>query len=632
MNNASIRLLPQNLINQIAAGEVVERPSAALKELIENAIDAGSSRIDIKIQDGGKAFFSVTDNGKGMSKEELELCVERHATSKLPDDDLFHICFLGFRGEALPSIASVSKLSITSRTKQMDEAWKIRVEGGEKKELTPVPATYGTTVEVRDLFFATPARLKFLKSAQSETLNIKDTVNRLAMAYPQIHFSLSDEKRTILNYPPATTLLLRITQVIGKAFDENALAIEADYEGTKLTGFVGLPTYTRSTSQDQYLFVNGRFVKDKVLIGAIRGAFQGLIGHDTHPVLALFLSVPQQEVDVNVHPAKTEVRFSNAPKIRGLLVSSIRNVLAENGHRTSSTIGIGALEKSTTYIPSMVKHTSFSFEKEMPSYLVSQEKELSVDFMKKENSFIPSSERYISPSPLSTEKPIEQNSIHFLEPTFSVKTYEDPTPSMNNAINAQIDEFPPLGFAKAQMHETYIVSQTKDSIIITDQHAAHERLTYERLIKNHDSLQAQLLLIPEIIDLSEDEVIILLERAEELKSFGFVIEPFGGNSIVVREMPSIFSKTNIAKLMEDLAQTLKEFEDTILLKDKIKDICARMACHGSIRAGRNLTIAEMNALLRQMEECSTSGQCIHGRPTYIELKLPDVERLFGRSK
>ena len=293
MSNLSIRLLPQNLINQIAAGEVVERPSAALKELIENSIDAGSTRIDIKIQEGGKTYFCVTDNGKGMTKSELELCIERHATSKLPDDDLFHICFLGFRGEALPSIASVAKLSITSRTKEMDEAWKISVEGGIKKDLAPVPATYGTTVEVRDLFFATPARLKFLKSAQSEMLNIKDTVNRLAMAYPQIHFSLSDEKRTILNYTPASTLLTRITQVIGKAFDENALAIEADYEGTKLTGFVGLPTYTRSTSQDQYLFVNGRFVKDKVLIGAIRGAFQGLIGHDTHPVLALFLSVPQ---------------------------------------------------------------------------------------------------------------------------------------------------------------------------------------------------------------------------------------------------------------------------------------------------------------------------------------------------
>ena len=628
MSNLSIRLLPQNLINQIAAGEVVERPSAALKELIENSIDAGSTRIDIKIQEGGKTYFCVTDNGKGMTKNELELCIERHATSKLPDDDLFHICFLGFRGEALPSIASVAKLSITSRTKEMDEAWKISVEGGIKKDLAPVPATYGTTVEVRDLFFATPARLKFLKSAQSEMLNIKDTVNRLAMAYPQIHFSLSDEKRTILNYTPASTLLTRITQVIGKAFDENALAIEADYEGTKLTGFVGLPTYTRSTSQDQYLFVNGRFVKDKVLIGAIRGAFQGLIGHDTHPVLALFLSVPQQEVDVNVHPAKTEVRFANAPKIRGLLVSSIRNVLAENGHRTSSTIGIGALEKSIP-VPFSTKSSSFSFNK--PSYFNQslKQEEIIENFNTSDNSFGLQEPQAHSFSDLPSQK---QEFINFSEPTFSVKSYEEERLEQENQISLQTEVFPPLGFAKAQMHETYIVSQTKDSIIITDQHAAHERLTYERLIKNHESLQSQLLLIPEIIDLSEDEAIILLERAEELKTFGFIIEPFGGNSIVVREMPALLNKTNISKLMVDLAQTLKEFEDTVLLKDKIKDICARMACHGSIRAGRNLTIPEMNALLRQMEECTTSGQCIHGRPTYIELKLPDVERLFGRSK
>ena len=636
MSNSSIRLLPQNLINQIAAGEVVERPAAALKELIENAIDAGSSRIEIKIQEGGKTFFSVTDNGKGMSKEELELCVERHATSKLPDDDLFHICFLGFRGEALPSIASVAKLSITSRTKQMDEAWKITVEGGVKKEVAPVPATYGTTVEVKDLFFATPARLKILKSAQSELLNIKDTVNRVAMAYPHIHFSLADERRTILNYTPATTLLTRITQIIGKAFDENALPIEADYDGNKLTGFVGLPTYTRSTSQDQYLFVNGRFVKDKVLIGAIRGAFQGLIGHDTHPVLALFLSVPQQEVDVNVHPAKTEVRFSNAAKIRGLLVSAIRNVLAENGHRTSSTIGIGALEKSVVHTPFASFGKTTSFIKEPSFYPTPKtetpESDISSISNETEKFTFSSEEKSLSITPLSAQQPIQQEHIRFNESTFSVKAYEEPAPISIQQVDLCADTFPPLGFAKAQMHETYIVSQTKDSIIITDQHAAHERLTYERLIKNHEALQAQLLLIPEIVDLSEDEAIILLERAEELKNFGFVIEPFGGNSIIVREMPAIFNKTNIPKLMEDLAQTLKEFEDTVLLKDKLKDICARMACHGSIRAGRNLTISEMNALLRQMEECSTSGQCIHGRPTYIELKLPDVERLFGRSK
>ncbi|MBQ8251343.1 MAG: DNA mismatch repair endonuclease MutL [Alphaproteobacteria bacterium] len=618
MTNTSIRLLPQNLINQIAAGEVVERPSAALKELIENSIDAGSSQISIKIQEGGKTYFSVTDNGKGMSKEELNLAIERHATSKLPDDDLFCINFLGFRGEALPSIASVAKLTITSRQKEAEDAWMIKVEGGIKEEVAPAPAPFGTTVEVRDLFFATPARLKFLKSTQSETLSIKETINRLAMAYPHIHFSLSDEKRTILNYPPVPTLLARVTQIIGKAFDENALAIESEYEGTRLTGFVGLPTYTRSTSQDQYLFVNGRFVKDKVLIGAIRGAFQGLISHDVHPVLALFLSVPPQEVDVNVHPAKIEVRFSNAAKIRGLLVSTIRSTLAEQGHRTSSTIGIGALEKSLSYMPSAPKTNHLS----QLSSFESNESNFRSTYTEKPTFST-------SNSIFSESKP--QRVIQFCEPSYSVKTYEDKALE-KETTSPQEEDFPPLGFAKAQLHKTYIISQTKDSIIITDQHAAHERLTYEKLIKNQTVLQGQLLLIPEIIDLSTDEVDILLSRQEELNNFGFVLEAFGGNSIVVREIPALFSKTNISKLIQDLADTIKEFDDTILLKDKLTDICARMACHGSVRAGRVLTIEEMNALLRQMEECSTSGQCIHGRPTYIELKLPDVERLFGRTK
>lgn len=617
MNNSIIRVLPQNLINQIAAGEVVERPSAALKELIENAIDAGSSRIDVKIKDGGKTYFSVTDNGKGMTKEELSLCIERHATSKLPDDDLFNISYLGFRGEALPSIASVSRLKITSRPKTLDQGWSIRVSGGKKEEIEPVPATYGTTVEVSDLFYATPARLKFLKSTLSETSSIKDVINRLAMAYPNIHFSLSDEKRLVLNYAPVNSLLLRVAQVIGKSFDENALPIDAEYDGTRLTGFVGLPTYTRSTSQDQYLFVNGRFVKDKVLIGAIRGAFQGLISHEVHPVLALFLSVPPHEVDVNVHPAKTEVRFSNAAKIRGLLVSSIRNILAENGHKTNSTIGIGALEKSFSHIqssvPSSIRTTSSSFndmrsfhiKEELPTFMVNQPS-------------VSSAEPY--------ETPTRQQTIPFRDALYSVKTEVNANEPMD------VEEFPPLGFAKAQLHKTYIVSQTKDSIIITDQHAAHERLTYEKLIKNNEVLQGQLLLIPEIVDLKSDEVDILLSRSEELKSFGFVVESFGGNSIIVREIPALFSKANIFKLIEDLAATIKAYDDTILLKDKLKDICARMACHGSVRAGRVLTIDEMNALLRQMENCGTSGQCIHGRPTYVELKLQDIERLFGRTK
>ena len=616
MNNSIIRVLPQNLINQIAAGEVVERPSAALKELIENAIDAGSNRIDVKIKEGGKTFFSVTDNGKGMTKEELELCVERHATSKLPDDDLFNISYLGFRGEALPSIASVSKLKITSKSKSTQEAWCIQVHGGKKEDVEPVAAPFGTTVEVQDLFYATPARLKFLKSTLSETSSIKDVINRLAMAYPNIHFSLSDEKRLVLNYAPVDSLLLRVAQIIGKSFDENALAIDVDYDGTRLTGFVGLPTYTRSTSQDQYLFVNGRFVKDKVLIGAIRGAFQGLISHEVHPVLALFLSVPPHEVDVNVHPAKTEVRFSNAAKIRGLLVSSIRNVLAENGHKTNSTIGIGALEKSFSRIPmSPVSHTSSNFSfNDISNFTIKEELP----------NFISNDDSTLKPVHYP-EYTAPQQTIPFKDALYSVKTEtveEQPVQ----------DDFPPLGFAKAQLHKTYIVSQTKDSIVITDQHAAHERLTYEKLIKNNEVLQGQLLLIPEVIDLRSDETDVLLNRSEELKNFGFVIEGFGGNSVIVRETPALFSKTNIQKLIEDLAETLKMYDDTILLKDKLKDICAKMACHGSVRAGRVLTIDEMNALLRQMENCGTSGQCIHGRPTYVELKLQDIEKLFGRSK
>lgn len=635
----SIRLLPQNLINQIAAGEVVERPSSALKELVENAIDAGATRIEIKIQNGGKTYFSVTDNGKGMTKEELSLAVERHATSKLPTDDLFQINFLGFRGEALPSIGSVARLSITSRPKEADEAWCITVEGGVKK--APVPAAHpcGTTVEVKDLFFATPARLKFLKSDQSEYLNIKETVNRIAMAYPDIHFILSDDKRIILNYAKAADLFDRVAAVIGKSFKENAVCVTGEYENISVQGFVGLPTYTRSAGTEQYLFVGGRYIRDKMLAGAVRGAYQGLIGHDTYPVLALFITVPHTDVDVNVHPAKIEVRFKDAAKIRGLLITSIRNALAQNGFKTASTIGIGALEKSVPHlIPSHVHGTSFS--------------KLDLATERQEDS-IPSFSDVSRPSPQLSAWQSDAALPHI---GYSVKTENTPskpfinesallneamqsvvennnTPLNEAPANEVPESFPLLGLAKAQLHKTYIISQTLDSIIITDQHAAHERLTYEKLAKNiQDHMQTQMLLIPEIVDVSSDEALILNTRAEELKEMGFVIETFGRDCVAVREIPALLSKTNLQKLVQDLADTIKEFDDTVLLKDKIKDICARMACHGSVRAGRTLTIDEMNALLRQMESCGTSGQCIHGRPTYIELKLSDIERLFGRTK
>ena len=607
----TIRLLPQNLINQIAAGEVVERPASALKELMENAIDAGATKIDITIVDGGKTYFSVKDDGKGMSPEELELAVERHATSKLPDEDLFNINFLGFRGEALPSIASVAKLKITSRTLDANEAWCISVNGGQKDAVKPTAFGKGTLVEVSELFFATPARLKFLKSPQTEMGYAKEVVNRLAMAYPKISFTLSDGKRTILNYSKTDSLLIRVAQVIGKAFDKNAIPVDADYNGMKLYGFVGLPTYLRATSTEQYLFVNGRFVKDKVLMGAIRGAFQGLIGHghEGYPVLSLFLQVPNSDVDVNVHPAKTEVRFKDPSSVRGLLVGAIRRALSENSAQTSTTIGDIALSKTT---PSILPKRQHSTE---PSY--------------------------ITPMPQMSQ-PIMAMEVYSVKkdvPTFNIaeasqetaqnilKTTKKEQPIEKTVVS----DFPLLGFAKAQLHETYIVSQTMNSIIITDQHAAHERLTYEKIMQTvGNNPKTQLLLIPEMVDLNQSEVDILMHYQDDLAQMGLILDAFGYDSIVVREIPAILDKTDVKGLIQDLADTLKEFGDTVVLQDKIKDICARMACHGSIRSGRKLTIEEMNALLRQMEECGTSGQCIHGRPTYIELKLNDIERLFGR--
>lgn len=611
----SIRLLPQNLINQIAAGEVVERPASALKELIENSIDAGATKIDITIVDGGKTYFSVKDDGKGMTPQELELAIERHATSKLPDEDLFNINFLGFRGEALPSIASVAKLKITSRTADSTEAWTISVNGGIKAPVKPAAFGKGTLVEVNDLFYATPARLKFLKSPQTEMGYAKEIVNRLAMAYPKIAFSLSDGKRTVLNYSKTDNLLTRITMIIGKEFDKNALAIEADYNGMKLYGFVGLPTYLRATASEQYLFVNGRFVKDKILAGAVRGAFQGLIGHghEGYPVLALFLQVPNSQVDVNVHPAKTEVRFKDSAVVRGLLVGAIRRTLTENASKTSTTIGDIALSKSAlSILPKRQHSTEPSYISSYPPLPSQPMMAMDVYSVKTEPEFINIAETKILP-------------------TVQTIAVAENTQQNVTSQNLQPDIFPPLGFAKAQLHETYIISQTMNSIVITDQHAAHERLTYEKIMATvGTNPKTQLLLIPEIVDLNQSEVDVLVRYQNELAKMGLILDAFGYDSIAVREIPAILDKTDIKGLIQDLADTLKEFGDTVVLQDKIKDICAKMACHGSIRSGRKLTIEEMNALLRQMENCGTSGQCIHGRPTYIELKLNDIERLFGR--
>ncbi len=625
----TIRLLPQNLINQIAAGEVVERPASALKELVENAIDAGATKIDVTMIDGGKTYFSVVDNGKGMNKDELVLAVDRHATSKLPDEDLFNINFLGFRGEALPSIGSVSKLKITSRPKEASEAWSIEVLGGHKNDPMPAAHTYGTTVEVRDLFYATPARLKFLKAAQTELNYAKDVINRLAMAYPHISFTLTNGERVSINYVKTDDLLTRVAAVIGREFDKNAMAIDTDYQGIHLCGYVGLPTYLRATSAEQYLFVNGRFIKDKMVLGAIRGAFQGLLGHgnEGHPVLTLFLTVPNEDVDVNVHPAKTEVRFKDAASIRGLLVGSIRNALAQHGHKTATTIGIGALGKAAPSILPQHQHSTAPSKLDFAN----------IEPMMKMNDFysVRTDKEYINISEnkyssFNPDTPYTDLSAVVANP--DIQTDEVPNFEIPETTGTNIqDDFPPLGFAKAQLHKTYIVAQTKDSIVIVDQHASHERLTYEKMMGNlGQHVATQMLLIPEIVDLKQQEVQTLMDWQADLEKLGLVIDSFGADSIVVREMPAILKRVDIKALIQDLADTIAEFEDTVTLQDKLKDICARMACHGSIRAGRILTLDEMNALLRQMEACGTSGQCIHGRPTYVELKLNDIERLFGR--
>lgn len=623
----TIRLLSPTLINQIAAGEVIERPASALKELVENALDAGATKIDVMLGDGGKSYLSVTDNGKGMSPEDLKVCIERHATSKLPTDDLFAISSFGFRGEALPSIGSVARLVITSRARGSAEAWQIEVDGGERREMTPASLNEGTKVEVKDLFYATPARLKFLKATPTETGYIKDVINRLAMANPAVTFKLCDEKRQILFYPATDNPLERIGKIFGTGFVENCVEVDAEHNGFKLTGYASLPTYTRSTTTEQHLFVNGRWIKDRVLLGCIKGAYQGLLGVDSgHPVVALFLTVPLSEVDVNVHPAKTEVRFKDAGIVRGLIVGSLKNVLAEAGHKTSSTIGIGALDAAHVgFLPERRPQSRASSFVSTSSYGTAAPRAGDYPNVSKSNYCIdrpsdrPASEAYQVASPAM-----------FCE--YSAKA---PAPAQiqdaDQAQQVRPEDFPPLGLARGQVMETYIISQTPDSIIITDQHAAHERLTYEKIRTNLDKhIETQLLLIPEIVTVGEENALFLSERAEELARYGLHIERFGLDAVMVRQVPALLGETDIKGLITDMVDTLKEFGDTTALEDKIQAICARMACHGSVRSGRVLTVDEMNALLRQMEACGKSGQCIHGRPTYIELKLKDIERLFGR--
>jgi len=595
----TLRRLPETIVNRIAAGEVVERPAAAVKELVENSIDAGADRIDVVITDGGRGLISVSDNGRGMTAEELDLAVERHATSKLPDDDLVQIRSLGFRGEALPSIGAVSRLEITSRTADADSAWALRVEGGDKSAAAPAALPPGTRVEVRDLFYATPARLKFLKTVRTEQNRAVEVVRRLAMAHPAIGFTMSDGNRKLVNLAPAQgdlfqARLNRLSEIMGRDFADNSVAIDADREGVVLTGFAGLPTLNRGNGAMQFLFVNGRPVTDRVLVGALRGAYRDFLASDRYPLVALFLGLPGEAVDVNVHPAKTEVRFRDSGLVRGLMVSAVKHALAEAGHRASTTVSQAALGAIR---PGNLRGNE-SFASSRPAPMV----------------------RGLSDR---------------------VSTYHAPLPDLNAPPDARMDALSveqeadqdyPLGVARAQVHETYVVAQTGDGIVIVDQHAAHERLVEERIKRDMaaQGVARQGLLIPEVVELDEAAQDRLMARADELAELGLMVESFGPGAVVVRETPALLGETDIQGMIRDLADGLAEYDETIALKERIGDVCATMACHGSVRAGRKLNGEEMNALLREMEATPHSGQCSHGRPTYVELKLADIEKLFGR--
>ncbi|MGV8839516.1 MAG: DNA mismatch repair endonuclease MutL [Bauldia sp.] len=594
-----IRRLSEDMVNRIAAGEVVERPASVVKELVENAIDAGARRIEVATAGGGLALIRITDDGGGIDRDDLPLAVERHCTSKL-DGGLDAIRTLGFRGEALASIAAVGRLTVTSRRRGADAGWAIAVDGGRVSAAVPAAAAPGTRVEVSDLFFATPARLKFMKSERAETAAITETVRRLAMTNPGIRFALSGPDRALTDLPATDGFAERLEQILGRDFAENSVEIEAERGGVRLSGRAGLPTYNRGNAVQQYLFVNGRAVRDKQLLGALRGAYADFIGRDRHPVAALFIDLPPDMVDVNVHPAKAEVRFRDPGLVRGLVVGAVREALAGAGHRATRT-GAAAMADAFARRAPMA-----------PAFRPAA----------------PAREPYGAPLPGFTPPPglAEAAQALFADLPASADIRADaPAP-------AAADLARPLGVPRAQIHENYIVAQTTDGLVVVDQHAAHERLVYERLkaALGSAAVPRQLLLVPEIVDLAEDDVERLAGRAGELAELGLVVEPFGPGAVAVRELPAILGKVDAAGLVRDLADELADIDTATTLRSSLDRVAGTMACHGSVRSGRRLRPEEMDALLRDMERTPHSGQCIHGRPTYIELKLADIERLFGR--
>ncbi|MCV6586436.1 MAG: DNA mismatch repair endonuclease MutL [Marinibacterium sp.] len=605
-----IRQLDEGAVNRIAAGEVVERPASAVKELVENAVDAGARRITVDIADGGKTLIRVTDDGCGMSASDLPLALSRHATSKIDGSDLLNIHTFGFRGEALPSLGAVGRLTITSRA-EGEAAAMIRVSGGQIEPVRPAALRQGTIVELRDLFFATPARLKFLRSDRAETQAISDVVKRLAMAEPSISLCLRDvsgggDGRVTFRADAETGDLFdalhgRLARVLGAEFAENALRIDATRDGLRLFGYAALPTYSRGAAVAQFLFVNGRPVRDKLLSGALRAAYMDVLSRDRHPAAALFIDCDPELVDVNVHPAKSEVRFRDPGLARGLIVSALRHALAEAGHRASTTVAgatLGAMQPEPT-----------------------QPRVYQMDH---------AARAAFAPRPVQSIQPGLAEAVRDFQAPFDV-----PSARAEPVIDTPdpVADAAPLGAARAQVHENYIIAQTETGIVIVDQHAAHERLVYEKLKAQmaQTGVAAQALLIPDIVELDADDCARLLAHAGDLSRLGLTLEPFGGSAIAVRETPAILGAVDSNALLRDIADELRDLGDSGLLGARIDAILSRVACHGSIRSGRRMQADEMNALLREMEATPLSGQCNHGRPTYVELKLADIERLFGRT-
>lgn len=616
----SIRILPEALVNQIAAGEVIERPASVVKELVENAIDAGAMRIAVAIEGAGKTLIRVSDDGRGMSRQDLRLSVIRHATSKLPEADLLAIHFLGFRGEALPSIGSVARLSITTRRRSDAQGHMIAVEGGKVGEVMPAAAQAGTVVEVRDLFFATPARLKFLKSDRTEQLQVAELMEKIAIAHPDIQFELRVDGRASRQFDRTQgvaedAFAARIEQVVGKGFAANMATVHGQREAVQVTGYAGLPTFSRGNAAMQFLYVNRRPVRDKLLLGVIRAAYQDVLARDRHPVVVLFVEVPPEQVDVNVHPAKAEVRFRDATMVRGMLFSALSDALKGVSHRASTQVAEDALR---AFVPEQVgMHAPH-----MAPYVAPWQPPARAGNMG--NGAFAAAQQW-EPQARSVQGMMQMPHLA------AAMQHATDAHALQMPLGAQYS-YMPLGAAVAQLHNTYIVAETQDGLVIVDQHAAHERLVYEQVKQAMDAggVKRQMLLIPEVVELSEAEADALGERLDEWKALGLVMERFGERAVVVREVPALLGEVDVQALVRDVVDDVQALGAGIALKDRLESLLSTMACHGSVRAGRALKLEEMNALLRQMEATPFSGQCNHGRPTYVKLRRSDIEKLFGR--